>query len=41
MILKILNKYEAAQFVSTRHYSAVMPRLTKYYFGYYVKDKLG
>ena len=40
MILKILNKYEAAQFVSTRHYSAVMPRLTKYYFGYYVKDKL-
>ena len=40
IMLKLLNKYEAAQFVSTRHYSAVMPRLTKYYFGYYIKDKL-
>jgi hypothetical protein len=39
-MLRLLNKYEAAQFVSTRHYSAVMPRLTKYYFGYYKKDKL-
>ena len=40
IMLRLLNKYEAAQFVSTRHYSAVMPRLTKYYFGYYKKDKL-
>ena len=40
IMLRLLNKYEAAQFVSTRHYSAVMPRLTKYYFGYYIKDKL-
>ena len=38
IMLRLLNKYEAAQFVSTRHYSAVMPRLTKYYFGYYIKD---
>ena len=40
IMLRLLNKYEAAQFVSTRHYSAVMPRLTKYYFGYYIKGKL-
>lgn len=40
IMLRLLNKYEAAQFVSTRHYSVVMPRLTKYYFGYYIKDKL-
>jgi hypothetical protein len=40
MILKPINKYDAADFVSTRHYSAVMPRLTKYYLGYFDIEEL-
>jgi len=40
MILKIVNKYTAAEFVSTRHYSAVMPRLTKHYLGYFDNEEL-
>ena len=40
MILKEVNKYTAAEFVSTRHYSAVMPRLTKYYLGYFNNEEL-
>ena len=40
MILKLVNKYIAGDFVSKRHYSSVMPRLTKYYLGCYVNDEL-
>ena len=40
MILKPLNKYTAAEFVSTRHYSAVMPKLTKHYLGCFLSDEL-
>jgi hypothetical protein len=40
MILKPLNKYTAAEFVASRHYSAVMPKLTKYYLGCFIKDEL-
>jgi len=40
MILKVVNKYTAAEFVSTRHYSAVMPRLTKHYLGYFDNEEL-
>ena len=40
MIIKPLHKITAAEFVADRHYSAVMPRLTKHYLGCFVKDKL-
>jgi len=40
MILKPLNKFKAADFVFTRHYSAVMPKLTKHYLGCFLKDEL-
>jgi len=40
MILKLVNKYIAGDFVSKRHYSSVMPRLTKYYIGCFVNDEL-
>ena len=40
MKLKEVNKYTAAEFVSTRHYSAVMPRLTKHYLGYFDNEEL-
>ena len=39
-MLKEVNKYIAAEFVSTRHYSAVMPRLTKHYLGYFNDEEL-
>ena len=40
MILKIVNKFIAADFISTRHYSAVMPRLTKHFLGCFDNDEL-
>ena len=40
MILKQLNKYTAAEFVASRHYSAVMPKLTKHYLGCFIQDEL-
>jgi hypothetical protein len=40
MFLKPLNKYVAAEFVAKRHYSAVMPKLTKYYLGCFIQDEL-
>ena len=40
MILKPLNKYTAAEFVASRHYSAVMPKLTKHYLGCFIQDEL-
>jgi hypothetical protein len=40
MILKSLNKYTAAEFVALRHYSAVMPKLTKHYLGCFLQNEL-
>ena len=40
MIIKPLHKITAAEFVAERHYSAVMPRLTKHYLGCFKKDEL-
>ena len=39
MIIKPLHKITGAEFVATRHYSAVMPRLTKHYLGCFVRNK--
>ena len=38
--IKPLHKITAAEFVAERHYSAVMPRLTKHYLGCFKKDEL-
>ncbi len=40
MEIKPLHKITAAEFVAERHYSAVMPRLTKHYLGCFKKDEL-
>lgn len=40
MIVKVLNKFVAADFIFNRHYSAVMPKLTKHYLGCFIKDEL-
>jgi len=40
MIIKPLHKITAAEFVAERHYSAVMPRLTKHYLGCFNEDEL-
>jgi len=39
-MIKEIHKIKAADFIMSRHYSPVMPRLTKYYCGYYVDDIL-
>ena len=38
--IKILHKNKAAEFIVDRHYSPVMPSLTRYYCGYFVDNKL-
>lgn len=40
MMLKKIIKIDAANFVASRHYSAVMPKLTKHYLGCYDNDKM-
>ena len=39
-MLKQIHKITASEFVSERHYSAVMPSLTKYFLGYFVEDEM-
>ena len=39
-MIKEINKVVAGEYTSTRHYSALLPRLTKYYCGYFVNDDL-
>ncbi len=39
-MIKEIHKVKAADFIMSRHYSPVMPRLTKYYCGYYVDNTL-
>ena len=39
-MIKEIHKVKAAEFIMSRHYSPVMPRLTKYYCGYYVDNTL-
>ena len=38
--IKILHKNKAAEFIVDRHYSPVMPSLTRYYCGYFIDDEL-
>ena len=40
MIIKTVDWRVATLFVQERHYSAVMPKLTKHWLGTYVNDKL-
>lgn len=40
MIIKETSKEEAECFIKRYHYSKIMPRLTKYYLGFYENDKL-
>jgi len=39
-MIKPINKFMAADFIMSRHYSPVMPKLTKHYCGYFVDDKI-
>ena len=39
-MIKEITKYVATDFITSRHYSPVMPRLTKHYCGYYIDDVL-
>ena len=39
-MLKQIHKVTASEFVSERHYSAVMPSLTKYFLGYFTDDEM-
>ena len=39
-MIKLIDKYTAAKFITSRHYSPVMPRLTKHYCGYFIEDVL-
>ena len=39
-MIKEITKYVATEFIMSRHYSPVMPKLTKHYCGYYVDDVL-
>jgi len=39
-IVKELNSYDAIEFIQARHYSKVMPRLTKHYLGIYNDSEL-
>ena len=40
MELKKIHKVTATEFVSERHYSAVMPKLTKHFLGCFENDEL-
>ena len=40
MEIKQINKDLAVSFVKSYHYSKIMPRLTKYYLGFYENDEL-
>jgi len=40
MRLNQIHKITASEFVADRHYSAVMPRLTKYYLGCFVEEEM-
>ena len=40
MLLKQIDKITAAEFIADRHYSAVMPSLTKYFLGCFVEEEL-
>ena len=39
-MLKQIHKVTASEFVSERHYSAVMPSLTKFFLGYFTDDEM-
>ena len=39
-MIKEIHKVTAGVYTSTRHYSALLPRLTKHYCGYFVEDEL-
>jgi len=39
-VIKRIHKNKASLFVAERHYSAVMPRLTKHFLGFFFKDEL-
>ena len=39
-MIKLLHKIKAADFITSRHYSPVMPSLTRYYCGYFIKEEL-
>lgn len=38
--IKEIDKNEAINFVQKYHYSKIMPRLTKYYLGFYIEEEL-
>ena len=38
--IKEVNKYVAAELVQEHHYSKVIPKLTKYYLGVFIENKL-
>lgn len=40
MEIQHVNKEVAVQFIHSYHYSKILPRLTKYYLGFFEKDKL-
>ena len=40
MIIKQTHKVNATEFIAERHYSAVMPSLTKHYLGCYENDEM-
>ena len=40
IMIKLIDKVMAGQYTSTRHYSALLARLTKYYCGYFVNSDL-
>ena len=40
MILSEINKDRAKAFIQSRHYSPIMPKLTKHYMGVFVGDEL-
>ena len=40
MLLEQIDKITAAEFIADRHYSAVMPSLTKYFLGCFVEEEL-
>ncbi len=40
MIIREINKMEAVEFIQKYHYSKIMPRLTKYYLGFYEENIL-
>ena len=40
MLLKQIDKITASEFIADRHYSAVMPSLTKYFLGCFVEEEI-